>query len=69
VGVPTPIAVRTGNFQVDERIFQVAAESCLRLSSSIAVPIFRPQSDGFVLFGGKRRVGRILELPVLQLPG
>jgi hypothetical protein len=63
-GVPAPIAVRTGNFQVDERVFQVAAESGLRLSSSIAVPIYRPQSDGFVLLGGKRRVGRILELPV-----
>ena len=63
-GVPAPIAVRTGNFQVDERVFQIAAESGLRLSSSIAVPIYRPQSDSFVLLGGKRRVGRILELPV-----
>jgi hypothetical protein len=28
------------------------------------VPIYRPPGDGFVLFGGKRRVGGILELPV-----
>jgi hypothetical protein len=28
------------------------------------VPIYRPPGDGFVLLGGKRRVGQILELPV-----
>jgi len=65
-GVPPPIAVRTGNFQVDQSVFQAAAKSGLRLSSSIAVPICRPSSDDLVLFGGKHRVGRILELPVFS---
>lgn len=63
-GVPAPVAVRTGNFQVDQNVLRVAAQCGLRLSSSIAVPIYRPPGDGFVLFGGKHRVGRILELPV-----
>jgi hypothetical protein len=62
--VPAPVAVRTGNFQVDESVFRVAAKSGLRLSSSIAVPIYRPPGDDLVLLSGKRRVGRILELPV-----
>jgi hypothetical protein len=63
-GVPAPVAVRTGNFQVDQNFFQAAENSGLRLSSSIAVPIYRPPADGFVLVGGKHRVGRILELPI-----
>ena len=63
-GVPAPVAVRTGNFQADESVFRAAAKSGLRLSSSIAVPICRPLGDGFMLLGGKRRIGRILELPV-----
>jgi hypothetical protein len=63
-GVPAPVAVRTGNFQVDQSFFRAAARSGLSLSSSIAVPIYRPPGDGFVLHGGKHRVGRLLELPV-----
>jgi len=62
--VPAPVAVRTGNFQVDQSFFRTAENSGLRLSSSIAVPIYRPPGGGFVLLGGKHRVGRMLELPV-----
>ena len=63
-GVPPPVAVRTGNFQVDRRFFGVAEKSGLRLSSSIAVAVCRPASDDLVFFGGKHRVGGMLELPV-----
>jgi hypothetical protein len=63
-GVPAPVALRTGNFQVDQNVFRVAENCGLRISSSIAVPICRPPGDGFVLFGGKHRIGQILELPV-----
>ena len=62
--VPAPIAVRTGNFQVDQAVFRTAARRGLRISSCIAVPIYRPPDDRLVLFGGSHRVGGILELPV-----
>jgi hypothetical protein len=63
-GVPAPIAVRTGNFQIDQNVFRAATRSGLRMSSSIAVPIYRPPGERFVLLGGKHRVGEILELPI-----
>jgi len=63
-GVPAPAAVRTGNFQVDQSFFRAATRAGLRLSSSIAVPIYHPPDDGFAVLGGRHRVGRILELPV-----
>jgi hypothetical protein len=63
-GLPTPVAIRTGNFQVDGKVFGAAARSGLRVSSNIAVPICRPPEQNLVLAGGKHRIGRILELPV-----
>jgi len=63
-GVPAPIAVRTGNFQVDQAVFRAAMKSGLRMSSSVALSISRPSDDRLVLFGGRHRVGGILELPV-----
>ena len=42
-GLPAPTAVRTGNFQFDQSFFRIAAQSGLRLSSSIAVPLYHPR--------------------------
>ncbi len=63
-GLPRPVAVRTGNFEVDANFFRAVARSGLRLSSSIAAPIYRPRDDNLVLVGGKHRIGQILELPI-----
>jgi hypothetical protein len=63
-GLPTPTAVRPGNFQFDANFHRAVARSGLRLSSSIAVPIYHPTDECFILVGGKHRVGQILELPV-----
>jgi hypothetical protein len=63
-GLPTPIAVRPGNFQFDANFHCAAARSGLRLSSSIALPIYRPADERLMLVGGKHRIGQILELPV-----
>ena len=49
---------------MDRRFFRAAEESGLRLSSSIAVPVCCPPCDSLVLFGGKHRVGGMLELPI-----
>ena len=63
-GLPTPTAVRPGNFQFDANFHRAAARSGLRLSSSIAVPIYRPTDERLTLVGGKHSIGQILELPV-----
>jgi hypothetical protein len=63
-GLPTPVAVRTGNFQVDCNVFRAAIRSGLRLSSNVAVPIYRPFDERLMLVGGKHWIGRILELPI-----
>lgn len=63
-GPPPPIAVRTGNFELDLDFYRAAARSGLHLSSSIAIPIYRPADESLVCFGGKHRIGQILELPV-----
>jgi hypothetical protein len=63
-GLPDPTAVRPGNFQFDANFHRAATRSGLRLSSSIAVAIYRPTDDRLVLVGGKHKIGQILELPV-----
>jgi hypothetical protein len=63
-GLPGPIAVRTGNFEVDGNVFRAAARHGFRSSSNISMPIYRPRDESLVLVGGKHRIGSILELPV-----
>jgi hypothetical protein len=63
-GLPTPVAVRTGNFQVDGNVFHAAARAGLRVSSNVAVPINRPAEEHLLLVGGKHWIDRVLELPV-----
>jgi hypothetical protein len=63
-GLPAPTAVRTGNFEVDGNVFRAAARSGFRLSSNIAVPIYRPSDQSLLFVGGKHRIGGVLELPV-----
>ena len=63
-GLPAPIAVRTGNFEVDGNVFRAAARHGFRSSSNISLPIYRPPDESLVLVGGKHRIGPILELPV-----
>jgi hypothetical protein len=63
-GLTRPVAVRPGNFQFDVNFHRAAARSGLFLSSSIAVPIYRPADERLILIGGKHRIGEVLELPV-----
>jgi hypothetical protein len=64
-GLSSPTAVRPGNFQFDANFHRAVARSGLGLSSSIAVPIYRPADERLALVGGKHRIGEVLELPVL----
>lgn len=64
-GLPGPVAVRTGNFQVDSDFHRAAARSGILLSSSIALALYRPGDSELALMGGRHRIGPVLELPVL----
>jgi hypothetical protein len=63
-GLPKPIAVRSGNFQVDANFYRATARSGLSLSSSVALGAWRPAEEELFLPGGKHRIGQVVELPV-----
>ncbi|MGH7047038.1 MAG: hypothetical protein ACREE2_11705 [Stellaceae bacterium] len=64
--VPRPVAVRTGNFQVDINFYQAAARAGVLLSSSVAVAVERPLDHRLWLAGGCHRFGSVTELPVVS---
>ena len=64
--LPCPVAVRTGNFQVDANFYRAAARSGIALSSSIALGVYRPSDERLALEGGRHHIGPVLELPVLS---
>ena len=63
-GLPKPVVVRAGNFQVDRNFYRAAARSGIVLSSSIAPPVYRPHDEALVLAGGRCRIEQVLEFPV-----
>jgi len=63
-GLPRPVAVRAGNFQVDANFYRAAAQSGFRRSSSVALPAWRPADKQLLLADGTHRIGSVLELPV-----
>lgn len=63
-GLPTPIAVRPGNFQVDANFYRAAAKSGIVISSSVALAAYRPHEEELKLVGGRLRFGQVLEFPV-----
>jgi hypothetical protein len=64
--LPRPLAVRTGNFQVDANFYRAAARSGIMLSSSVALGVYRPDDERLQFEGGRQRIGPVLELPVLS---
>jgi len=64
-GLPRPVAVRSGNFEVDANFYRAAARSGILYSSSIALPIYRPGDDALAMVGGRHRIEQLLEFPVL----
>ena len=65
-GLPKPIAVRSGNFQVDANFYRATARSGLSRSSSVALGAWRPTEEELFLSGGRHRIGQVLELPVFS---
>lgn len=65
-GLPRPIALRTGGLRVDRQVYDVMGDFGLPLSSSIGIGIYSPAEPALRLMGGRHRIGRVLELPVLS---
>jgi hypothetical protein len=64
-GVPTPVALRTGNLQVDLAVYRAMTRHGFRLSSNVACAIFRPTDPCLRLLAGHHHIEGIVELPVL----
>ena len=64
-GLPRPVAVRAGNFEVDASFYRAAARSGILYSSSISLPIYHPGDDALAMVGGRHRIEQLLEFPVL----
>jgi len=63
-GLPSPVAVRSGNVQVDASFYRAAVRSGIVLSSSIALPLHRPADEALVCAGTRCRIEEVLEFPV-----
>ncbi len=73
-GLPAPLALRTGNLQVDPLVYEAMAQTPLRLASNIGLAIYRPEAPSLQLYAGSHAIHGILETPVttytdLRLPG
>lgn len=65
IGVPRPLALRTGNLRADRATYR-AMEACgLPLASNLGIALFRPADPALQLAGGRHRIGQVLEVPVL----
>jgi hypothetical protein len=63
-GLPRPLAVRSGNFEVDAAFYRAAERSGLNLSSSVAPPNRHFLKDSIPLGPNRYRIGHVLELPI-----
>jgi hypothetical protein len=64
--LPPPIAVRAGNFQVDENFYRAASRWGLALSSSVVLRADCPADKNLVAVGVRGRMGQVLEFPVFS---
>lgn len=65
-GAPRPIALRTGNLRVDANVHAAMSAAGIFIGSNIgAGGRFAPADSNLRVFGGRRRFGDVLELPIL----
>src|SRR5262249_32610737 len=60
-GLPKPVAVRSGNFEVDASFYRAAARSGMLCSSSIALPVYRPADEVLEAVATRHRFGQVSE--------
>ena len=65
MGVPDPIALRTGSLRVDREVYRAMSRFGLRIASNIGLAAFRPKDPALALTGGRHRIDGVIELPVL----
>ncbi len=64
-GAPPPIALRTGSFHVDRRVYRAMAAVGLRLASNVGLAMYRSADPELRLHGGLHWIDGVLEAPVL----
>lgn len=65
IGVPDPVAMRTGNLRADKGVYRAMKANGLRLASNIGVALCRPAEPELGLNGGRHWIEGVLEVPVL----
>jgi hypothetical protein len=63
--VPAPVALRTGGFHTDRVVYDAMEGAGLFLASNISVSQFTPAEPALRVNGGRRWIGRVLEIPAL----
>jgi len=66
---PRPIALRTGNMQVDHAVYPAMARAHIPIASNVGLGLFQPSEPELHLSGGRHWIDGVLELPVLSYYG
>lgn len=64
IGCPKPLALRMGNLFVDKNLYHAMSNSGLNVSSNIGLGITRPDDTDLHLYGGRKKIAGVLEVPV-----
>ena len=64
-GVAAPVALRTGNLNVDRNVYRAMSQVGLKIASNVGLAIFEPRETELRLNAGIHRIEGITELPVL----
>lgn len=65
IGVPSVVAMRTGNLRADRGVYRAMADCGIPVASNIGMALVRPADPALRLRGGRRRIEGVLEAPVL----
>lgn len=68
-GLPSPVALRTGNLMVDRNVYRAMAKAGIPVASNIARAVFEPEESELRFNAGVHRIEGIVELPVLTYAG
>ncbi|MCK5423861.1 MAG: hypothetical protein KAI89_00710, partial [Emcibacter sp.] len=61
-----PEAIRTGSLVADLNLYKVMRDLNIPLASNVALGVFRPVEPELQIYGGRRAIEGVLELPVFS---